>query len=152
MKLSNIRFFSVLLVSITLAACGGSSGGSDDSAGGQQPSQTQVKSSDLVAEQNFSFRVDQEITLVIQPGEGVTGVAHIYSETDSTSPADNQRPNYLSRITSIRPDLSANATFNYTGTEGILWVEWLPTATASQESLHKISVTTDIDTYYVGIQ
>ena len=150
MKLSNFQLFSLLLASITLAACGGSSG--SDSADDNKQTDTTVKSADLVADEDFSFRVDQEITVTIEPADGVTGVAHIYSATDATSPADNQRPDYLSRVTTVRPDRNANATFNYTGTEGILWIEWLPTEASAQEGLQKITIAANQSTYTVDVQ
>lgn len=164
MKRSNLQFCFVLLASITLAACGGSSGGSDTTPNADttppaptptptpQPTPVVVQSADLVADKDFSFRIDQEVTLVIQAGDGMTGVAHIYSATDATSPEDDQRPDYLSRVTTVRPDMNANATFNYTGTEGILWVEWLPTATSAQDSLQKVAISSDQSTYYVDVQ
>merc|ERR1711879_968157 len=100
-----------------------------------------VNSAEIVADQSFSFRNDQEITLTVQPATGLTGVANVYSETDSTSPTDDPRPNYLSRLTTIRPDLNGTADIVYTGTEGFLWVEWIPAVTSTgEETLTKVTI------------
>ena len=142
MKTSNASLLALMIATLTLASCGGSS---DDKA-----SATPVASTELVAKENFSFRTDQKITVTVQPATGAEGVANVYTASDK---GNADRPDYLSRVTTIRPDLNASAKINYTGTEGILWIEWLPSINSdSPESLTKLTISSNQTTYYVDVQ
>ena len=146
MKTSNASLFALMIATLTLASCGGSSSDSSD----DKASATPVASTELVAKENFSFRTDQEITVTVQPATGAEGVANVYTASDK---GNANRPDYLSRVTTIRPDLEASARINYTGTEGILWVEWLPSINSdSPESLTKLTISSNQTTYYVDVQ
>ena len=141
MKTSNASLFALMIATLTLASCGGSS---DDKAAAP------VDSTELVAKENFSFRTDQKITVTVQPATGAEGVANVYTASDK---GNADRPDYLSRVTTIRPDLEASAKINYTGTEGILWIEWLPSINSdSPESLTKLTISSNQTTYYVDVQ
>ncbi len=142
MKTSNASLLALMIATLTLASCGGSS---DDKA-----SAAPVASTELVAKENFSFRTDQKITVTVQPATGAEGVANVYTASDK---GNADRPDYLSRVTTIRPDLEASAKINYTGTEGILWVEWLPSINSdSPESLTKLTISSNQSSYYVDVQ
>lgn len=150
MKTSNASLFALMIATLTLASCGGSS--DSESADSNKPADnpptetptetpTEVKSTNLVADENFSFRTDQEITVTVQPATGAEGVANVYTASDK---GNADRPDYLSRVTTIRPDLEASAKIHYTGTEGILWVEWLPSINSdSPESLTKLTISSN---------
>jgi len=141
MKTSNASLLALMIATLTLASCGGSS---DDKAAAP------VDSTELVAKENFSFRTDQKITVTVQPATGAEGVANVYTASDK---GNADRPDYLSRVTTIRPDLEASAKINYTGTEGILWIEWLPSINSdSPESLTKLTISSNQTTYYVDVQ
>jgi hypothetical protein len=146
MKTSNASLLALMIATLTLVSCGGSSSDSSDDKAGTTP----VDSTELVAKESFSFRTDQEITVTVQPATGAEGVANVYTASDK---GNADRPDYLSRVTTIRPDLEASAKINYTGTEGILWVEWLPSINSdSPESLTKLTISSNQTTYYVDVQ
>jgi|GEM_PF-5238303 len=155
MKTSNASLLALMIATLTLASCGGSS--DSESADSNKPADnpptetpTEVKSTNLVADENFSFRTDQKITVTVQPATGAEGVANVYTASDK---GNADRPDYLSRVTTIRPDLNASAKINYTGTEGILWIEWLPSINSdSPESLTKLTISSNQTTYYVDVQ
>jgi hypothetical protein len=138
----SIRRLTVLLGIFLLSACGGGDGGSSPSAPVVPPSatppqpspQAPLSTSDIQANANFNFRVDDTININLSkapPGKGVINIYYAAEHYDEN--LDRYYPDYATLIASWRPTIneSHRITFNKNW-KGLLF-EWIPESAEQME-------------------
>ncbi len=147
------------MINKTLIACSlaliltGCGGGGGDTSTGQTPAPTPtptptepvvVNTGDLVAEDNFTFRTDIDLTLslaTIPPGSGVVNVYHDYDFHDVVN--DIYYPNYLTRVISFHPETTTSVEFQVSKNWEHLVVEFVPTNASGVEMYKKLDLSNE---------
>lgn len=136
-------------LALILTGCGG--GGGD--TGGQTPTPTPtptptepvvVNTIDVVAEDDFAFRTDMDLTLsltAIPPGSGVVNVYYDYDFHDVVN--DIHYPNYMTRVVSFYPETTTSVLFQVSKNWEHLVVEFVPTNATGTEMYKKLDLSND---------
>lgn len=144
--MNRIKYLLIFGMTHLLLACGGGGGGgnsggnsgsdSDSNASNvSAPGATQsIATAEIVAKEDFDFRLGRDINIVINTPAQENGVVHIYSRAEAITSNGEVIPDPLSRVTTYVPRGNNPLGIHVNKTWQSLYFEWVPTtATGTQQ-------------------
>lgn len=150
---NNILSTSIAVaLALSLTACGGGGGSETTSppttttppvvTDPPTDDTTEVATADLEVSQDFDFRTDMDVTLVItsQPShQGVVNVYHAYEHHDEAN--NIYYPDYQTRVLSFYPSATDSVEIQVSKNWEHLVVEFVPTTAEGTEMYKKLELT-----------
>lgn len=144
---------------LLLGGCGGGDSTGEQSSGTVEPTPTTpppttppttttppapLGTIDLVADDNFDFRTDRDLTLVLSENPSARGVVNVYHDYDFYDGVnDIYYPNYQTRILSFYPATTTRVEIQVSKNWQHLIVEFVPTEAQALEMYEKLDLTAD---------
>lgn len=138
-------------LALTLMGCGGGGGGSTSTPTTTTPPVTEtpttpttpvvLKTEDLVADSNFDFRIDMDLTLILEQLPQYQGMVNVYYDYEHHDVVnDIYYPNYETRVLSFSPQVTTNIEFQVSKNWQQLVVEFVPTQAEGVEMYKKLDL------------
>jgi hypothetical protein len=141
-------------LSLIMTGCGG---GGSDGAGGQSPAivnptpapapttpEPVYGTIDLVADNDFNFRTDSDLRLILNEKPQGNGVVNVYYDYDYHDVVDDiYYPNYRSRVLTFYPNVTTSVDIQVNKNWQHLIVEFVPTDAYGVEQYRKLDLTID---------
>lgn len=137
-----MKILTSLIITLFLTSC---SGGTD--SGVNIDTQPTLATADLVADKNFDFKTNRNITLTITNSDNSKGAYSIYKESVDTGSTEMVIADPLSRITSVRSTLQTTVDLMVNDNWNEIVVLWVPEIANGKELSMRINLNRDV-TYY----